>query len=235
MSYRSEKLNGICPGFKEMTLGGKIDALLTLGRELHDDHATLVTWITEVDADEDLINNYLDFLQEADGVIGGNFSISAGAAVTLTGAGHIKYRIGGQIYYGDLDTTITLADDGDVDTTKWRAWRIEIARDGTVTATADGDTQHASEEDAVMSLAGTAPTANTATIGYFTINSNGGFNIGTDNVNGETAENVYHVRGPKNQVSGLTAALGSAVVADAAAATWSSGTIDVMRNGLRLA
>jgi len=210
------------------------DAVETLIEELHDDHASLITWMTEVDGDEDGINNYLDFLQEPDGVIGGNFSISIGAAVTLTGAGHLKYRIGGQIYYSDLDTTITLADDGDVDDTKWRAWRIEIARDGTVTATADGDTQHANEEDALLNLAGTAQTANTATIGYFTIHSNGGFNIGTDNVNGETAANIYHVRGAAKQVAGLTAALGSAVVADTGAATWSSGTIDAMRNGLRL-
>nr|MBC8232806.1 hypothetical protein [bacterium] len=176
-----------------------------------------------------------DFFQEPDGVIGGNFTITAGAAVTLTGAGHLKYRIGGQVYYGDLDTTITLADSGDIVTTKWGAWRILIARDGTVT-TQDTGAQMAfdNEQDALLNLSAIAPTANTTTIGYFTINSDGGFNIGTDNVNGETAENLYIVRDTKNKVSGLTAALGSAVVDDTAAATWSVGTIDAMRNGLRL-
>ena len=196
--------------------------------ELRTDHATGKT-------SNDNLNDYLDFVNEADGVIGGDFVISAGAATTLTGAGNIKYRIGGEIHYIALDTTITLGDDGDVDADKWRAWRIEIDRLGVVTATADGDTQHVNEQDALLNLASIAQTANTVTIGYFTIDSNGGFNIGTDNVNGETAENVYHVRGAQKQASGLHTALGSTIVADATAATWSSGTVDAKRNGVRVA
>jgi len=235
MAREIERLNNMCPTAKGVTLGTMMDSVIDYVRELGDDHATLITWLTEVDADEDVIGNYLDFKHEADGVIGGNFSITAGAATTLTGAGFVQYRIGGEEYYCDLDTTIDLADDGDVDDTKWRAWRIEIDRLGVVTATADGDTQHANEEDALLNLSTVAPTANTVTIGYFTINSDTGFNIGTDNVNGETAENLYLVRGKEKQSTGLTAGLGSSVVADAGAATWSVGTIDFARNGLRLA
>lgn len=213
-----------------------VDEAKTLIDEMHDDHASLITWMTEVDSDEDVINNYLDFLQEPDGVIGGNFDITAGAAVTLTGSGHIRYRIGGQVFYATLDTTITLADSGDVADTKWGAWRILIDRSGTVT-TQDTGAQMAwdSEEDAMLNLAAVAPTANTAAIGYFTIDSNGGFNIGTDNVNGETAQYVYVLRGPKNQVTGLHTALGASLSDDTGAATWSIGTMDSKANGLYLA
>ena len=212
-----------------------VDQTETLIEELHDDHATIKGVIDEIDSDHDDMNDYLHFLHEVDGVIDGDFTIATAAAVTLLGAGHVKYRIGGEIFYVDLDTTITLADDGDVDNTKWRAWRIEINRLGVVAATADGDTQHANEEDALLNLSKIAPTANTVTIGYFTINSNGGFNIGTDNTNGETAANVYHVRGPKNQVSGLHTALGAPIVTVDGAGTWGCGTINVKRNGVYLA
>jgi hypothetical protein len=214
-----------------------VDETKTLIDELHDDHATVRTWIVESDADQDVINNTLDYLGRGVQVVGGSFTITAGAAVTLTGAGFVTYAVDGDLYYSDLDTTITLADGGDIAAGNWGAWRILIARDGTVTTQDTGATPmaYATEEDALLNLSAVAPTANTVTIGYFTIHSNGGFNIGTDNVNGETAANVYHVRGAKNKVSGLTAALGAAVTADAAAGTWSSGTIDAKRNGLRLA
>ena len=207
----------------------------TLTDELHDDHATIKTLTDELHDDHAPIHNYVDFLGEPDGVIGGDFTISAGAAVTLTGAGHVRWRIGGETYYGPLDTTITLDDSGDIATTKWGAWRILIDRAGTVTTQDTGaQMAWANEQDALLNLSAVAQTANTATIGYFTINSDGGFNIGTDNVNGETAANLYIVRQPLTQASGLTAALGSTVVADTGAATWSVGTVDVKRNGLRL-
>jgi hypothetical protein len=213
-----------------------VDETKTLVDELHDDHATLVTWMTEVDGDADSINNYLDFIREPDGVIGGDFDITAGAVATLTGAGNIKYRIDGVTHYGALDTTITLEDSGDIVDTKWGAWRILIGRDGTVT-TQDTGAQMAwdSEEDALLNLAAVAPTANTCTIGYFTIDSNGGFNIGTDVVNGETAQYVYVLRGPGKQITGMNTALGSSVVADAGAATWSIGAMNSNALGVRLA
>jgi len=218
------------------TFKAAADAVEALIEELHDDHAASITWMTEIDGDCDSINDCLDFLQEPDGVIGGNFDITAGAAVTLTGTGHIKYRIGGQIYYTNLDTTITLNDSGDIVDTKWGAWRILIDRSGSVT-TQDTGAQMAwdSEECAMMNLAAIAPTADTVTIGYFTIDSNGGFNIGTNDVNGETAEYVYVIRGSKNQISGLHAALGSSLTDDTGANTWSVGTIDSNVNGLRVA
>lgn len=190
--------------------------------------------VNELATDRDAISNYVDFLDE-DGVIGGDFTVTIGAAVTLTGAGHIRYRIGGEEFYVALDTTIALTDDGDVDDTKWRAWRIEIDRTGAVTGTADGDTQHANEEDALLNLSTVAPTSNTATLGYFTINSDTGFAVGDDNVNGETAANFYTVRGPRTQVSALHSDLGADVAVGSTPTNFSHGTIDVKRNGVYLA
>lgn len=213
-----------------------LDEIKTLVDEMHDDHGALITWMTEVDGDADAINNCLDFLQEPNGVIGGDFDIAIGAATTLTGSGHIRYRINGEVFYTTLDTTITLADSGDIVDTKWGAWRILIDRSGVVTTQDTGGLMAwDSEEDAMLNLAAVAPTANTATIGYFTIDSNGGFNIGTDNVNGETAAYIYVVRGPKNQITGLHTALGASLADDVGAATWSIGTMDSKANGVYLA
>lgn len=221
------------------TMKTSYDATETLIEELHDDHAVIKTLTDEVDDDLNTIGNYIDFLQEPNGVIGGDFTIATTAAVTLLGAGHVKYRINGEIFYADLDTTITLEDSGDVVQNKYGAWRIMIDRTGAVT-TQDTGAQMAwdSAEDAMLNLAAVAPTANTATIGYFTVTDSGaaGFNIGTTNTSGGTATGVvYHVRGPKNQVSGLHTALGASIAADAGASTWSSGTINVKRNGAYLA
>ncbi len=208
-----------------------LDAIETLIEELHDDSGTRNTWETEVDADLDVINNYLDAKAEPDGVIGGDFNIVAGANVTLTGSGHVQYRINGIVHYVLLDTTISLVDDGDVDAGKWRAWRIEINRLGVVTCTADGDTQHNEEELAMLNLSTLAQTANTVTIGYFNIDSNGGYAVNDVNVNGETAENVYVVRGPLKQVSGLHAALGGSIAIGSTNTKFSHGTVDAMLNG----
>lgn len=202
-------------------------SLHTLGKKLNNNIVSLI-------AASDVAANQTSF-DTANGVIGGDFTITAGAATTLTGAGNIRYRINGVTYYCALDTTITLGDDGDVDAGKWRAWRIEIIADGTVTATADGDTQYTEEQEALLSLCSKARTADAVTVGYFTIDSNGGFNIGADNVNGETAENVYTVRGVEKQVAGLTAALGAATAVGSTATKYSTGARDYMVNGVAVA
>lgn len=213
-----------------------------LMNELRTDHATFKTavdaanvWCTEVDADLDEINDYLSYLGERDGVIGGDFTITAGAAATLTGAGHIRYRIGGQEYYIDLDTTITLVDTTVVTGSNWKAWRIVIDRLGVVTTEAvTGSAGQSAEQAALLHLGSVARAANTVEIGYFTIQAATGFTPQTDNVNGEANANFRLLRSPRPD-NGLFAALGSSLVADAAAATFSVGTIDPKVRGVRLA
>jgi len=216
---------------------------VTLVNELRTDHATFKTaadeantWATEVDADLDTINDYLYYLNERDGVVSGDHAFAAGAATTLTGSGRVTYRIAGRMYTADVDTTITLADNGDVTQSKFRAWRILIDAAGTVTTQDAGagatGLNADNAEDALLSLSQNARTASTVDIGYLTLtDSDSVINIGTDNLNasGVTAR-TFVVTGPQLG-NRLTAALGSSVVADAGAATWSVGTIDARIEG----
>jgi len=213
-----------------------VDEIETLIEELHDDHATAVTWDTEVQADLDEVKDYLHYLNELDGVISGDHSFSAGAATTLTGVGRVKYRIAGREYTADVDTSITLVDNGDVTQSTFRAWRILIDAVGTVTTQDAGagatGLNAANAEDALLSLSQNPRTAGTVEIGYLTLtDSDSVINIGTDNLNasGVTAR-TFVVTGPQYG-NRLTAALGSSVVADAGAATWSVGTIDARIEG----
>ena len=215
-----------------------VNSIETLDTELRTDHGTDITWSTEVDADEDTMNDILDSWNQ-DGVTGGSFTIAGTAAVTLLGAGLVHYRIGGQEYYSDLDTTITLTDSGDIVQNKYGAWRILIDRLGVVT-TQDTGAQMAfnNAEDALLCLGAVAQTANTAVIGYFTVTDSGapGFDIGTTNTSGGTATGVvYHVRGPQKRVAGLTATLGAASAVGTTPENYSTGTRDYMVNGLRVA
>lgn len=207
------------------------DLTRTWQTEVDADHELARVWSTEVDADLDAINDYLHFINERDGVVSGDHSFSAGAATTLTATGRVTYRIAGRMYTADVDTTITLVDNGDVTQSTFRAWRILIDAVGTVTtqdAGAGATGLNATDaQDALLSLSQNAVTAGTVEIGYLTLtDSDSVINIGTDNLNasGVTAR-TFVVTGPRLGCR-LTAANGSIVVADAAAATWSVGTID---------
>jgi len=204
--------------------------------EVATDHASLITWQTEVDADLDVINDYLHYLNELDGVVSGDHSFSAGTATTLTGAGRVTYKIAGRQYTADVDTTITLADNGDVTQSKFRAWRILIDAAGAVTTQDAGvgatGLNADSAQDALLSLSQNPRTASTVEIGYLTLtDSDSVIALGTDNLDasGVTAR-TFVVTGPHIGPR-LTAALGSSVVADAGAATWSVGTVDARIEG----
>jgi len=215
-----------------------VDTSKTLTDELRTDHATVRTWLVESDADQDAINNYLDFLNEADGVIEGSYSMAGTAAVTVLGAGRVRYRIDGVEFETVLDTTITIEDNGDVTQNKWGAWRVLIDGAGAVTtqSAASGGSAFNSAEDALLGLSAIAQTASTACIGYFTITDSGGaFNIGTTNTSGGTATTVvYDERMPRKKAAGLSAALGASIALDAASATYNTGTIDAKVLGVNL-
>ena len=237
----TELVNDLVAGFNELrtdhaTSVTSVDSLVTLATELRTDHATAITWSTEVDADEDVMNDILDFWNQ-DGVIGGSFTIAVAAAVTLAGTGHIEYKIGGVKYYTDFPTTITLQDRGDIVQNKYGAWRILIDRLGAV-STQDTGAQMAwaNAEDALLNLSAAAQTANTALIGLFTVTDSGapGFNIGTTNTSGGTATGVvYTVRGPVKRVTGLYAANGAVTAPNVT--HYATGTRDYQINGLRVA
>jgi hypothetical protein len=212
-----------------------VDEIETLIEEMHDDSGTYSTWDTEVDGDLDDINDYLHYMNDRDGVTGGDFVITAGANVTLTGAGRVYYRIAGINYVADVDTTIVLEDGGDITGSNVGAWRILIDAAGTVTTqdpAGSGAQAFANVEDALLSLSQRAITANTIEIGYFVITAATGFSPNADNVNGEASEAVYTVHGPRLQC-GLNAALGATgFAADNGVATWdTAGTIDARITG----
>jgi len=218
-----------------------LDALAVLVNELRTDHGTALIWDTESEADQDAIANYNHFMNEADGVIGGDYAFSATAAPTLTGAGYVKFRLDGQIYHFPLDTTITLEDNAgaaDIADGKKGSWRILMDKLGAVTTQKAADNQQfTAAEDSMLNLSNVAQTADTVCIGYLTIATAGAvFNIGTTDLNAGTATcTMYYERGNRKQITGLHAALGSETVATPGANTVNIGTIDAKIQGVNVA
>ena len=209
---------------------------VTLVNELRANNDLTRTWQTEVDADLDEINDMLDFLVEEDGVLGGDYTFSDGAATALTMSGSVVYRIGGETFYAELPATQALEDEGDVAQNKYRAWRVEIDRLGAVTCLSFGDMEKTTAEEALLSLCALALTANTATLGYVVFNdTTGAFNIGTTNVSDSENFVAYYERQPRNRASALTAALGASIAVGSTATNYSTGTRDYMASGLRVA
>jgi hypothetical protein len=214
------------------------DGVETLIEELHDDHALIKSWTDESDGDQDVMNNLIHYAYGTNGVTGGTYTLTAGAAVTLTGAGFIEYMIGGERYYGDLHTTIDLAlSTNPIADGRFGAWRILIDRTGTTTTQgAAADQQFTSAEDALLTLSSIAQTANTACIGYLTLGDVGDtFVPQTDNLSDCTNIAIYYERKNRKIVTGLTAAPGAATTLNAGATTINLGTRDFMLNGARLA
>jgi hypothetical protein len=211
---------------------------ITAVTELMADHATFLTWGTEVDADENNIANQVDYLLTPDGVTGGSYAFSAGAAPTLAATGWVKYQIDRAEYTAEMPATITLEDLGDVTQGNFSAWRIEIDKLGAVTAKASPTVGgYATAQIALLALGGLAPTASTVTLGYLTLtDADSVINVGTDNLNaaGVTSA-IYYERGPRKRISGLNAALGAASTLTAASTTYGHGTINANMNGLKKA
>jgi hypothetical protein len=202
------------------------DTTKTLTDELHDDHATLVTWSAEVDADLDTMGDALERLQGRDGVLFSTASFATATAVTLAGTGMVVYQIDGRVYSAAVDTTITISDDGDVTQSKFRAWRILMGKDG-LTTTLSSTMNCDNANLALLTLSKTAITAGTVEIGYFTAtDSDSVINIGTDNTDAAGTTYVfYKVTAPRLQI-GLTAANGAATDAQDGTATLDIGTVD---------
>jgi hypothetical protein len=196
-----------------------------------DDLATVATGSTG-------LADHVDYLLTPDGVIGGSYAFSVGGAATLAASGWVKYRIAGVEYCAEMPATITLEDVGNVTQNNYSAWRIEISRLGAVTAKASPTVGgYATAQIALLALGGLAPTASCCTLGYLTLtDSDSAINIGTDNLNasGVTAA-IYYERGPRKRIAGLNTALGAASALVSASTTYGHGTININRNGLKVA
>ena len=220
------------------TSGGGFGALIN---EIRTDVGTVATWEAEVDADLDDINDYLAYLGERDGVIASpEFVLATTAALTLLGAGRIRYRIGGVEYETVVDTTITLTDNTTVTqgTDEYKAWRIVIDRSGAIsTETLTSATGVATEEQALLELGGVARAANTIDIGYAVVQADAAdFIPNTSNTNlANTSWTFYELRLPRSD-SALHTALGSSLIETTGTAkTWAVGTVNAQGLGVRLA
>ncbi len=218
------------------------DAVETLIEELDDDGGTRKTWEDEVDADLDVINNFIASLGEQDGVIGGDYTITEPTTATdMIGAGSIVWRIGGEVYFDNALQAAIAPDDGG--TTKvtnnlWGAYRVVIDRLGVVTTESPNTAGQATEEKALMHLGAVSQAANTAVIGFFVTHAPadaGGFIPGTDDIDDGAATNVYLLRRPPNEATALWAAMGSALTVTGSVATYNFGTVSPKVRGLRLA
>ncbi len=206
--------------------------------ELKTTYNTAVTAIIELNADDNNVCNQIDYAHTPDGVIAGSYAFSAGAAVTIAATGWVRYRLNAIEYAAEMPATITLEDLGDISQNNFNAWRIEIDALGAVTAKSSPTVGgYSTAQICLLALGGLAPTANAVTLGYMTITKTGSaFNIGTDNLTVATATaTFYYERACRKKISGLNAALGAASTLTAASTTYGHGTINVNRNGLKVA
>lgn len=218
--------------------GSLVDFLsndLDITNELQTDHATDVTWQTEIDADSDVMNNYLAFAGEQDGASGGNFTFAGQADAAALGAGIVHYKIAGENYSIALDTSITLTGTTVVTGSNWRAWRVVIDRLGVVTTESPDNAGQSTEEKAMLELGSIAQAANTAELGVFTIQAATGFTPATDNTSGEANFNSYELYMPKNEAAALTVAMSTALVLGDGLATMNIGAANFRKNGVRVA
>lgn len=192
--------------------------------------------LNDIMASLDAMNDISEFEQGLDGVIGGDYSIATQADPALLGAGRIKWRRDGQIFEMALQVSIALGDDGDITQNKYRAWRIEIADTGAVTAVAGGDLESTTAEQALMALGSIAQTALTVEIAYIVFNDEtGAFNIGTTNTGDSENEAIHYCRMPRQRAAGLTADMVPVLAIGSSNDEFSHGTVDAKVEGVGVA
>jgi hypothetical protein len=227
----------------------ELSAIRTLVNELRTDHLATGTsyqpWLTEVDADLDLINDYLHYAGERDGVIGGNHTMGKGTdtSTKVRLSGTVRYRIGG-VEYSATNIEAALAT-GEITGGKWGAWRLLMGKTGVLTtqrATANGTSgvmAFASGEDALLSLSQIAISADCVEVGYLTIDAAaGGFTPGADDPDAGNAQvdanNYYNCRVPRLD-NGLTATPSVGLSEGTSDDEYAFGTINVRTNSLNVA
>jgi hypothetical protein len=206
--------------------------------ELMADHADFRTWNVEASDDDNNLSNQVDAIHTPDGVRGGTYVLGpAGAAVTLATSGYVTYSIGGVTYTATMPATVTLAAQT-ISQNNFGAWRVEIDRLGAVTATSGATVAgYASAQIALLALSAVAPTANAATIGYFTAtDSDSTYVVNTNNLNASGMTVVfYYERAPRKRIAGLNTAQGAVSTLTAASTTYGVGNTNVNINGLKVA
>ncbi len=221
--------------------GASQDGIVTALQEIE-------TLINEMKIDSGVRSNYLAYIQDRDGVVGGNHTLGVGTGDTtkVRMSGTVRYRIDG-VEYSATDVEGDFPGTADVTANGNGAWRIMIGKTGALTmlrATADGTTvamNYATAEIALLSIAQLARTAGTVDIGYLMIhatNGQNGFTPQTD-VPATSDTNVdvatyYNVRTPMLD-NGFTAAPSVGLSEGTNDDEYAYGTINVRTNGLNVA
>ena len=232
--------------------GASLGAAVILANELHDDHEAMVTfldeldtdgaadalWETEVDGDLDDINDFCTFEWALDGVIGGDYAIAAASAVTLAMTGRIMWRRAGQIYETAITGNLIPDDDGDIaNPLKFRAWRVEIDDEGTVSCVASGNHNSSLAEQALLTLGAKARTASTVEIGYIVMQAtaSAAFNLATDDTDALESFAWYPLKVPRQRAGALSADMSvDLAIGGTNKDEYSHGTLDVKIQGVKV-
>lgn len=216
----------------------ELDASRSAVKELIDDADTLVTWQTEVDGDLDTMNDYFDLLGQ-DGLKAGKPGCVDGSSDTTklrVEGTNLRYQIGSQQYM----TTAALETEpptGEITAAKFGAYRMDLNQSGALTVTRKGDPMaYDSLEDALLSLASVAHTANSIDVGYLVIEAAaGGFTAQTDlplTADAQVTAATYYDVLVGRAENGLNAAA-TVAVADSVA-TLNISKINANANGAKL-
>lgn len=200
----------------------------------------------ELRTDSDARSDYLAYIQDRDGVCGGNHVMLTGSDVStkVRMSGTIRYRIDG-IEYSATVVEGAFSNTGQVDIAKFGAWRFLMGKTGAITtqsatAAGTGAQVHESAEQALASLAQLAPTADTVEIGYLVIQADGANpfipntdnpTVGHANVDLSTYYSVHVAR----LDNGFTADPSVGLSEGTTDSEFAFGTINVRTNGLNIA
>lgn len=170
-------------GMNQGDLWQAIENLVNIVNELQTDHATDITWTTEVESDLDDMNDYLSIF-DRDQFFAGDPALAEGSsnttAIKLVGTG-IRYQIGGAQYI-QLAAIETEPPVGEITAAKYGHYRMDLNQSVAMTVTRKANPMaYDSVEDALLSLGSVARTANSVDLGYVTIlAASGGFTAQTD-------------------------------------------------------
>ena len=226
-------------GMNQGDLWQAIENLVNIVNEVQTDHATDITWDTEVDSDLDDINDYLSIF-DRDQIYVGDPAIVEGSSNTtaLKVAGLLlRYQVGGRQYISEAAKE-TEPPTGEITQAKYGAYRMDMNASGTLTVTRKADPMaYDSIEDALLSLGSVARTANSVDWGYVDIlAASGGFTAQTDlpkigdaQVDGINYKDLFVSRWQNGLNTAATVAVADGVK------TLNISAINADANGLKLA
>jgi len=199
-----ERLNEMCPAARKVALGIILDTVIDLERELHDDHATFKTVVTDIKTLANDIRTKLTAFV-ANGMLS-SAQLAIGGTNTAVATALCMYTVNGVVYTKAAVAAGTAPGDDIVPQSTYGAVALDIGTNGTIDAieATDNATGYVS---AVLAVAGLpAVEAGHVRMGYVTaMRSTGAFTFGTTALSDADSTVAY------TSSAGVLAALGAAV------------------------